>query len=74
MHSATLKFKIPKEKLAAFKYILESYENLATVSTLDPKTMLVKVSIPSGEDKTAREIIKNIAKELNFDIVDEKWE
>ena len=38
-------FKIEKPKIALFQFIIEGYEGMATVTTMDSQTAIVQVSI-----------------------------
>ncbi|MDX9816018.1 MAG: DUF4911 domain-containing protein [Smithellaceae bacterium] len=38
-------FKIKKKHIAPFQFIIEGYEGMATVTTIDPQTAIIKISI-----------------------------
>jgi len=38
-------FKIKKEHIAPLQFIIEGYEGMATVTTIAPKTAIIKISI-----------------------------
>jgi hypothetical protein len=38
-------FKIKKEHIAPLQFIIEGYEGMATVTTIDPQTAIIKILI-----------------------------
>jgi hypothetical protein len=38
-------FKINRRNIAIVQFIIEAYEGMATVSTIDPHTAIIKISI-----------------------------
>ena len=70
MNPHRIKIQIGKKDQAVFKHILESYENLVTVSTLDAKDCILEVYVPAGNLDTAEGLLKSLQKELGFHILD----
>lgn len=65
-----IKLRIENEALALFKYVMESYENLAILSTLNSAEGLVQLYVPNGNLNTVNDILENLKKEIDFHIVD----
>lgn len=68
----TIKIQINRENQALFKYIFESYENLATVSTLNPSDGIIEVYIPAGNLLTVEKLLEKLQNEINFQIIEKK--
>ena len=41
-------FRLPARHIAHFQFIIEGYDGIATVTTVDPKAAVVMVLIPDG--------------------------
>lgn len=66
-----IQVKIKKSELALFKYIIESYENIATITTLNTDAGLIEIYIPRGNLKTVKDLLSNLKREVAFTIVEE---
>lgn len=64
----TLKVKAPRESLAFIKAILEGYDNLAIMTTLDPKEGLLEIRVPQQAVSTIKPMLKELLekKQLQF--------
>jgi hypothetical protein len=56
-------FRLPARHLAHFQFIIEGYDGIATVSTVDPKAAVVMVSIPDGLEGHVESVLEALARE-----------
>jgi hypothetical protein len=64
MDTISLFIKIPTTEIAYLNFILESYEGVAVVRTIDPREGIVEVMIPPSYQKEIKEILKDLATEF----------
>jgi hypothetical protein len=57
-------FRLRRQDIAYFKFIIESYEGLAVVRTKDPKEAIVELMVAPGWEKDVEEILKGLSKEI----------
>ena len=57
---------IPRREIAYFKFVLESYDNLALMSVLDRFEALVCLSFSSHQEEELRELLHELASELTL--------
>jgi len=60
----TLVLSLPPQALTVFQFLLEGYEGLAAITTIDPRAALVRIMIPPGFHKEAAAVIENIRREI----------
>ena len=53
-------FRIKREHIAPVQFIIEGYEGMSTVSTIDSQEAIIKISIMPD----FREVIENLIREL----------
>ena len=61
-HSRT--FRIRKQDIAYFKFIIESYEGMAVVRTLDPSEAVVELMIAPGWEGEVETVLKGLGQEI----------
>lgn len=61
------RYRVDRCQISFIKFILEAYDNVAVMSTLDPKQALVQITIAPGCETVVDGIIKSLAGE--FDVV-----
>ena len=59
-------FRIGRKDLALFKFLLEGYDGLATVTTVDAQASCVRVSVTSSCAAEVEEIISAIKEEFTL--------
>ncbi|MFH1079527.1 MAG: DUF4911 domain-containing protein [Pseudomonadota bacterium] len=59
-------FRIQRKDVALLKFILEGYEGLATVTTVNPAAAHVQISAPADFSAEVAEIIRAVQKEFSF--------
>lgn len=60
MQTDFINILIDRKDIALFKYLFEAYENLATVSTIDPQKAMLEIIIPEGNLGTVMDILRNM--------------
>lgn len=60
-------FRIRSQDLALFKFILEGYEGLATVTTIDRHKADIMISTSAEFTKDLEEIVKAVANEFSLE-------
>ncbi len=53
----------PKD-IAYFKFIIESYEGMAVVRTLNPKEAVVELTVAPGWERDLEKVIEGLKKEI----------
>lgn len=56
-------FSLPSRFIARFQFILEGYDGIATVSTLDPQGAVVMLCIPEGLEQEVDRVLGALAQE-----------
>ena len=57
-------FKVDRHDLVYLKFILEAYEGMSTLSTVEPKGVIVRLSIPPGFEEDMHGIINALSMEI----------
>ena len=60
METRQLYYRIDRREICFFHSILEAYDGLATVTTLDPELGIVRLSVPSGAENDVARIIREL--------------
>lgn len=64
-------FRVTREAIAYLKFILEGYQGLAVLKTLDAQQGLVSVHIAPGAEKDIALILEDLAREIPLSKVDQ---
>lgn len=56
--------RLPKEEIAYFTFILESYEGLGTPKTVDPQAGLMEIYVPPELEEEAVEFLEGMKGEI----------
>ena len=62
--SSSLKIRISPDRIHYLKFILEGYDNLATLSTVEPKQGLVEVRYLPEVEKDLSDLLTEITSEI----------
>ncbi len=57
-------FRVRREDIAYFKFIIESYEGMAVVRTKDPHEAIVELMVAPGWEKDLEEVLRGLRKEM----------
>jgi hypothetical protein len=60
-------FRLHREDIAYFKFIIESYEGMAVVRTQDPREAIVELMVAPGWEKDMEEVIESLGKEMTIE-------
>jgi hypothetical protein len=64
MDTISLLLQIPPQEIAFLSFILESYEGVAIVRTVDPHQGLVELMVSPDYQEEIKEILKDLAQEF----------
>lgn len=59
-------FKVERRDLVYLKFILEAYEGMSTLSTVEPREGIVRLSIPSGFEADLQGIIAALGADMEI--------
>ena len=60
-------FRLRREDIAYFKFIIESYEGMAVVRTKDPREAIVELMVAPGWEKEVEEILEGLREEMTIE-------
>ena len=64
MDTISLLIQIPPHEIAYLNFVLESYEGVAAVRTVDPRKGIVELMISPHYQEETKEILKSLAEEF----------
>jgi hypothetical protein len=70
MDTVTLVLRVPLEELVFLNGLLETYDDLAVVKTLDPPAGIVALLVSPGMRETAERVLDSLAGELKIERLD----
>jgi hypothetical protein len=62
--SDLLLYRVDPYEIHYLKFILEAYEGLATLTTLDSKTGLIQLAVPPGRKDSLESLLEGLSREL----------
>jgi hypothetical protein len=62
-------FRLPREDIAYFKFIIESYEGMAVVRTKDPREAIVELMVAPGWEKEVEEVLEGLREEMTIEFL-----
>ena len=60
-------FRVHREDIAYFKFIIESYEGMAVVRTKDRHEAIVELMVAPGWGKDLEEVLEGLGKEMTIE-------
>jgi len=60
-------FKVNREDIAYLKFVLESYEGLGVLRTVDPRSGIVEVMVPPGLEEDMEMVLKGLRDEISIE-------
>jgi hypothetical protein len=60
-------YRIRREDIAYFKFIIESYEGMAVVRTKDPREAVIELMVAPGWEKEVDAVLENLRGEVVFE-------
>lgn len=59
-------YRINRREISFLKFLLESYEGVAMLRTIDKRIALVEIMIPPGFYQTFRNLLNSVAEEMGI--------
>jgi hypothetical protein len=69
MRSAICYFRVDRREISFFRFILEAYDGLAALRTLDPRQGVVAVHIAPGRDAEFRDLLADLKHTFRIEAV-----
>ena len=69
--SARLRLRVDRREIAYFKFILEAYEGVAILTTLDPRLGTVELLIGPGCENDVNQIVDDLSKHIRIELNDQ---
>ncbi len=63
-------FKVNREDIAYMKFILESYEGLGVLRTVDPQSGTVEVMVPPGLEQDMEMVLEGLRDEISIERIE----
>ncbi len=63
-------FKINSRDIAYMKFVLESYEGLGVLRTIDPKNGIVEVMVPPGLERDMEMVLEGLGEEIPLERIE----
>ncbi len=63
-------FKIKRRDIAYMKFILESYEGLGVLRTIDPQLAIVEVMVPPGLEGDMEMVLEGLRDEIPIERIE----
>ena len=60
-------FRLRRDDIAYFKFIIESYEGMAVVRTKDPQEASVELMVAPGWEKDLEEVLGGLQEEITIE-------
>ena len=60
-------FRLRREDIAYFKFVIESYEGMAVVRTKDSHEAIVELMVAPGWEKELEEVLEGLRKEMTIE-------
>ena len=62
-------FRVRREDIAYFKFIIESYEGMAVVRTKDSHEAIVELMVAPGWEKDLDELLEGLRREMTIESI-----
>jgi len=63
-------FRMRRRDVAYLKFILESYEGLGVLRTVDPRSGIVEVMVPPGMEKDMEMVLEELGDEIPMERIE----
>lgn len=67
-------FRVGRRDLVYLKFILEAYEGMSTLSTVDPHGVIIRLSIPAGFEADIESLLAALRADMSIDEVTDEPE
>ncbi|NVN99548.1 MAG: DUF4911 domain-containing protein [Geobacteraceae bacterium] len=65
-HEVVRYYKVQRSDVVFLKFILEAYEGMSTLSTVEPREAIVRLSVPVGFDADMQRILESLGDEISI--------
>ena len=62
-------FRVRREDIAYFKFIIESYEGMAVVRTKDPDVAIVELMVAPGWERDLEKVLEGLRMEMAIESI-----
>jgi hypothetical protein len=60
MEAQRWRYRVDRRRIAFLKFIVESYDNLALVTTLDARSGTIELQVPPGCEASLRDLLADL--------------
>ncbi len=60
-------FRVQRQDIAYFKFIIESYEGMAVVRTKDPQEAVIELMVAPGWEEELEKVLEGLQKEITLE-------
>lgn len=64
MEAQHWRYRVDRRRIAFLKFIIEGYDNLALLTTLDARAGIVQLQVTPGCEATVRELLADLANSM----------
>jgi len=64
------RYRVDRRRIAFLKFIVESYDNLALVTTLDARAGIVALQVPPGCEETVSDLMADLGNRMRIQPLD----
>ncbi len=69
MQTIIREYQVDKTRIGFIRFILEAYEGIAVMTTLDPAKGLIRIRMAPGREATVFRVIEDLRKDMAFNEV-----
>jgi len=70
LRTVTTYYRVDRKEISYLKFIVEAYDGIAVVTTIDPVEGVIALRVAPGCEGTAERLIKDLGKELMIERVE----
>ncbi len=74
MDTHSLYLRLHRKDIAYLKFIMESYEGMAVVRTLDPYEAVVELMVAPGWEEDVHQVLEGLGKEIRVEFLSKSAE
>ena len=63
-------FRVRRQDIAYFKFIVESYEGMAVVRTKDPHEAVVELMVAPGWEEDVEQVLDGLRREMTIETIE----
>jgi hypothetical protein len=57
-------YRVDRREIAYLKFIVESYDNIALVTTLDPRAGIIELQVPPGCEAVVKGLLADLGRRM----------